>query len=474
MKSKERKLSMPEGIILLIFSIVLIFLNARKWGIGTGLSILGVAMVLITYSMVVLRIPWDDILKEILNTFQIGMGATLILMMVGFIGSSWTVSGTNPMLIFYGLKLITPKIYLVIAFLLPLICGMATGSAWAIISSVGVALFGVGVGIGANPAAAAAAIASGAYVGDKWSPFSDVPNLAGATTGFSSMQIFKNQIPVEIPSIALTVILYLIIGMSSSKTGFDTTQVDEIMNALDGAYSFNILLLLPPIIIIVLSALKKPTIPVLALSALVAVGEGIVFQKVAPAAAFNVLYNGVTANTGNALLDKLLSGGGLTNMMGLILIIFCAFIFAGVVERMGLLRVVLKDLSKIAKSKGLIVLYSMITSILSVFLTASVYVSTILNTRIWGNVYVENGMSKTMVARTTDEGMSNWGMIVPWSSGVAVVVGAFGVALSDYLPYLFSTWFGMLFTLLFAFMGKYIDPPTESELEELAREKETA
>ena len=464
---KERKLNLVEGIILLVFAIVLIYMNARKWGIGTGLSILGVAMVLITYAMFVLHISWDDILKEILGTFQMGMGAVLILMMVGFIGSSWTVSGTNPMLIYYGLKMISPAIYLVIAFILPAICGMATGSAWAIISSVGVAVFGVGIGIGINPAAAAAAIASGAYVGDKWSPFSDVPNLAGACTGFSSMDVFKNQLPVEVPSLVLTCVLYLVMGMKSAGQSYDPSAVNAILSTLEGAYNFNILLLLPPVVLIVMAALKKPIIPVLTFSSLIAVAEGIIFQKQAPAAAFNVLYSGVTANTGDELLDKLLSGGGLTNMMSLILIIFCAFVFAGVIERMGLLRVVLKDLSKVAKSHGMIVLYSMITSVLSVFLTASVYVATILNTRIWGDVYVENNMSKKMLCRTCDEGMSNWGMIVPWSSGVAVVVGAFGVSLGEYLPFLFSTWFGMIFTLLFAFLHKFEDAPTEAELKQL-------
>lgn len=469
--SKERKLTMPEGIILLIFAIVLIFLNARRWGIGTGLSVLGVAMCLMAYSMFVLRIPWDDILQEILATFQMGMGATLILLMVGFIGSSWTVSGTNPMLIYYGLKAITPALYLVVAFILPAICGMATGSAWAIISSVGVALFGVGVGIGANPAAAAAAIASGAYVGDKWSPFSDVPNLSGACTGFTSMDIFKNQLPVEVPSLALTVILYLVMGLRSAGQTYDPAVTQSILDALDGAYKFNILLLLPPIIIIVLAVLKKPIIPTLALSALVAVAEGTIFQGVPLNSSFNVLYSGVTAETGDELLDKLLSGGGLTNMMSLILIIFCAFIFAGVIERMGLLKVVLKDISKIAKNKGLTTLYAVFTSILSVFLTASVYVSTILNTRIWGDVFVENNMSKATLARVTDEGMSNWGMIVPWSSGVAVVVGAFGVSLGSYLPFLFSTWFGMLFTILYAFMDKFQPEPTPEEIEAYERVK---
>lgn len=467
MEKKERKISLPEAVVLLVVSIVLIYMNARKWGIGTGLSILGVGMFLAAYSMIVLRIPWDDINDEILKVFQTGMGATLILLMVGFIGSSWTVSGTNPMLIYYGLKLISPALYYVIAFILPMILGMATGSAWAIISSVGVALFGVGVGLGVNPAIAAAAISSGAYVGDKWSPFSDVPNLAGASTGHTSFEVFQAQIPVEIPSLVLAVAAYLVLGLRFAGQSADLSVVDEILECLDGVYHFNILLLIPPIIVIGGAFLKKPIIPCLAFSSLVAVLEGCIFQGEPLNKSFNVLYSGVTANTGNDLIDALLSGGGLSNMMSLILIIFCAFIFAGIIERMGLLSVVLKDLANVAKSHGMIILYSMLTSVLAVFLTASVYVSTILNARIWGNVYKKSGMSTLMLARVTDEGMSNWGMIVPWSSGVAVVCGAFGVTLGQYLPFLFSTWFGMIFTLIWGFTNRYEIKVTKEELEEM-------
>ncbi len=464
---KERKITLVEASVLLVISIVLIYMNARKWGIGTGLSILGVGMFLAAYSMIVLRISWEDINKEILKVFQTGMGATLILLMVGFIGSSWTVSGTNPMLIYFGLKLISPALYYAVAFILPAVLGVATGSAWAIISSVGVALFGVGVGLGVNPAVAAAAIASGAYVGDKWSPFSDVPNLAGASNGHTSFEVFKAQLPVEIPALVLTVAAYLIMGFRFAGGSADLSVVDEILGCLEGVYHFNILLLLPPVIVIGGAFIKMPIIPCLALSSLVAVAEGSLFQGEPLTASFNVLYSGVTADTGNELIDALLSGGGLSNMMSLILIIFCAFIFAGIIERMGLLNVILKDLSKVARSHGMIVLYSMITSVLTVFLTASVYVSTILNARIWGNVYKKSGMSTLMLARVTDEGMSNWGMIVPWSSGVAVVCGAFGVTLGQYLPFLFSTWFGMGFTLLWGFLKRYEIAVTQEELEEM-------
>lgn len=460
----ERKLTFTEALILLIVVIAVIFLNAMKFKIGTGLSVLSVAMILAAYGMLVLHISWDSIMEEMLKVFQNGMGAVMILLMVGFIGGSWTASGTTPMLIYYGLDLISPSVYLIVAFLLCAVLGMATGSAWAIISSVGLALMGVAQGLGVPVAPAAAAIAGGAYVGDMWSPFSDVPNLASACTRGTSFDVFKAMIPTQVPALVLSIALYGILGFKYAGGAFDNSAVVEIQTALSQVYHWNILLLLPLVVVIGGVALKFPIIPTLVVSSLTAVVEGVAFQGMAAPAAFNVLYNGVVAETGNEAIDKLLSGGGLTSMMSLILIIFCAFAFAGVIERIGLLKILLGGLASKSKSRGVTILLSMISGIASVYLTASVYVAEILNCRIWNDVYKKQGMSTLMNARVQNGGMSNWGMIVPWSGGVALVSSCFGLTWSQYAPYLFMTWGSMLFILLWGFLGKFTIPLEEDEM----------
>lgn len=461
-KKTERKIGFVEALILLLVVIVVIFLNAMKFKIGTGLSVLSVAMIIGAYGMLALHIPWDDMMADILKVFQNGMGAVMILLMVGFIGGSWTASGTTPMLIYYGLELISPSVYLIVAFLLCAVLGMATGSAWAIISSVGLALMGVAQGLGVPVAPAAAAIAGGAYVGDMWSPFSDVPNLAAACTRGTSFDVFKAMFPTEIPAIIVAVVLYGILGIKYASGSFDNSAVVEIQTALTDVYSWNILLL-PLVVVIGGVALKFPIIPTLVVSSLVAVVEAVVFQGMAGPAAFNVLYNGVTANTGNAAIDDLLSGGGLTSMMSLILTIFCAFTFAGIIERVGLLKVVLGGLAEKSKSRGMTILLSMVSGIASVYLTASVYVAEILNCRVWNEVYKKQGMSTLMNARVQNGGMSNWGMIVPWSGGVAVMASCFGLTWSQYAPYLFVTWASMFFIVLWGFTGKFMIEQEEDE-----------
>ncbi len=459
----ERKLSFVEALVLLVVIIVVIFLNAMKFKVETGLSVLSIAMIIGAYGMLALHIPWDDMMTEMLKVFQNGMGAVMILLMVGFIGGSWTASGTTPMLIYYGLDLITPSVYLIVAFLLSAVLGMATGSAWAIISSVGLALMGVAQGLGVPTAPAAAAIAGGAYVGDMWSPFSDVPNLASACTRGTSFDVFKAMIPTQVPAVIVSIVLYGILGIRYASGSFDNSAVIEIQTALSGVYSWNILLLLPLIVVIGGVVLKFPTIPTLVASSLVAVVEAIVFQGMSGSAAFNVLYGGVVTDTGNETIDSLLSGGGLTSMMSLILIIFCAFAFAGIIERVGLLKILLGGLASKSKNRGMTIALSMISGIVGVYLTASVYVSEILNCRIWNDVYKKQGMSTLMNARVQNGGMSNWGMIVPWSGGVAVMANCFGLSWEQYAPYLFMTWASMFFILLWGFIGKFTIPLEEDE-----------
>ena len=459
----ERKLSFVEALVLLVVIIVVIFLNAMKFKVETGLSVLSIAMIIGAYGMLALHIPWDDMMTEMLKVFQNGMGAVMILLMVGFIGGSWTASGTTPMLIYYGLDLITPSVYLIVAFLLSAVLGMATGSAWAIISSVGLALMGVAQGLGVPTAPAAAAIAGGAYVGDMWSPFSDVPNLASACTRGTSFDVFKAMIPTQVPAVIVSIVLYGILGIRYAGGSFDNSAVIEIQTALSGVYNWNILLLLPLIVVIGGVVLKFPTIPTLVASSLVAVVEAIVFQGMSGSAAFNVLYGGVVTDTGNETIDSLLSGGGLTSMMSLILIIFCAFAFAGIIERVGLLKILLGGLASKSKNRGMTIALSMISGIVGVYLTASVYVSEILNCRIWNDVYKKQGMSTLTNGRVQNGGMSNWGMIVPWSGGVAVMANCFGLSWEQYAPYLFMTWASMFFILLWGFIGKFTIPLEEDE-----------
>jgi len=385
------------------------------------------------------------------------MPATLILLMVGLISGSWLSSGTTPILIYWGLKILNPSVYLAVTFLITAIGGMATGSAWAIMATFGVALMGVANGLGISPPIAAAAICCGSYLGDKWSPLSDVTNLASAVTEENSFRLFGCMIPTAGVSAGIALVIYAVMGFVMGTQGtYDAGGTHDIITTLEHTYTFNPILILPLVVVVVFAVMKKPIFPVLVGGAGIGTILAILVQGTSVTEALSALYNGYFVSTGNEAIDSLLSGGGLSYMMSLILMLFCAFIFAGIIESMGLLDVILEKLIKLARTRGNLILVSMITTVLGVYMTSSVYVSTIMNGRMYLPAYEKQGIDKIALARTLAETASYFGAIVPWSNGAIIMLSTFGVAWYQYAPYMFNHWLAMIFVLVCGYTGKFL------------------
>lgn len=461
---EKRKISFNESIILLICFIAVLMWGALVGKIPTGMSILLCATVASLYGMLVLKIEWDEILNGILKVFSIGMPAVLILLMVGLITASWFASGTTPMLIYAGLKILNPSIFLAAAFIITGVASVATGSAWAIIGSFGVALMGIAQGLGVPVGVAAGAIIAGSYLGDKWSPLSDSANLAAGVAGQDVFHLFKSMMSTTGIATIAALIIYLIMGLGYGNNGeIDTTGIQSIVSGLESAYNFNILLILPPIIVIVLAVRKKPILPSLVIGVVAGAILAIIFQKIAVNEMLKMLYSGYQSSTGLEGIDKLLSGGGLKSMMGLILIIFCAFIFAGAVEVLGVLETILNKLTNLTKSTGSLVLTSLVTSILTVYLSSSVYVSLILNGRMYVPAYEKAGLHKVNLSRTIVEAASYSGAYVPWSGGALLVLGTLGVKWTEFTPYLFNHWITLILVVVFAFTNKFMEKADDKQ-----------
>ncbi|QEK13396.1 sodium:proton antiporter [Crassaminicella thermophila] len=458
MKRAKRNISFKESVFLLFTFIFILMWGALKAKIPTGMSILLCAIVTSTYGMLILRFEWDEILKGILKVFSIGMPAVLILLMVGLITASWLASGTTPILIYWGLKILRPSIFLIAAFLITSIASIATGSAWAIIGTFGVALMGIANGIGVPIGVAVGAIVAGSYLGDKWSPLSDSANLAAAVAGQDVFHLFKSMFSTTGLGALGAIIIYGIIGLGyANNSAVDASSIKEIIDGLANAYNFNIILILPPLVVIYLAVRKKPILPVLVIGVIIGAILAILLQNIPVNKMLSVLYSGYSSSTGLEGIDKLLSGGGLKSMMGLILIIFCAFIFAGTVEVIGILDTILNKLTKLTQSEGSLVLTSLITSVLTVYLSSSVYVSLILNGRMYVPAYERVGLHKVNLSRTIVEAASYSGAYVPWSGGALLILGTLGLKWYEFAPYLFNHWISMVLVVLFAFMGKFME-----------------
>lgn len=467
-KRVSRKLKFIEALVLLFILVSFLIWCAIIAKVPTGMAILTCGIIAAIYGMFILNIKWDDMLEEIMKVFKVGMGAVLILLMVGLIAGSWLSSGTTPLLIYYGLQIISPAMFLMVAFIITAVAGMATGSAWAIIGSFGIALMGVATGLGIPTPIAAAAICAGSYLGDKWSPLSDVTNLASAVTEGTSFDLFGTMIPTALPGVIGAIIIYGIMGVKYAGGVVDSSAINPILAGLSGAYTFTPLLLIPPILVIVLASMKKPILPVLVLGVFSGSFFAVVTQGMSVSKSLTVLYSGYVATTGDKAIDKLLTGGGLSSMMALILIIFCSFIFAGIIEQMGMLDVIVLKLSSLTNNRGNLVLVSVGTTILGVYLSSSVYVTTILNGRMWTPAYKKAGLHPQMLARTLSEAGSYTGAIVPWSGGALIMLSTFGVHWYQYTPYMFNHFISLACVILFAYLGKFMRSYKQVEEEKSA------
>lgn len=451
-----RKVTFIEAMALLIIIVVIMVWTSLIAKIPTAMGVLYSAIVCAVYGLI-LGFKWDDMFESVLEVVQTAMPALFFLMLVGFVSASWIASGTIPYMIYLGLKIIHPSMFLLTAFILTVIASMATGSSWAIVTSLGIALGGIATGLGIPSAMAAGAIVSGCFLGDKWSPLSDTPNLAAASTGQNIIELFVNMVPTSGYGSILAAIGFLILGFTIPiDSGANTQAVTQLMHGLSSNFNFNFLLLAPVIFVFVMAALKFAILPVLSIGVGIGMVESIIFQGQTFTSLTKIVWNGYVSDTGIDVIDSLLSRGGAMSIADLVMLLFAAFTFAGLIEKIGVLDAIMDKLLKVIKSTGSLVLCTLITSTITVFLSSSVYVAIILNGRMYDKAYREKNLDIINLSRTITEGSAYFGGICPWSGGALLVITSLGVEPWSYVPYVFGCWGAIFFTILWGYTGKYM------------------
>ena len=454
-KEQKREISFLESFILvLIFVMIFIFASGR---FPTGMAILLCALVSAAYGVLKLKISWEAIYASILKMFSKGMSAVIILLMVGLISASWLASGTIPALVVMGLKILTPGTFLIAAFVSSAIVSIATGSSWTTCATVGVALMGVANGIGVPVGIAGGAIVSGCWIGDKWSPLSDTTNLGAAMTQEDVLDVWKKMIPTSGLGGLIAAVIFAFMGLKYAGNGMDKEKIQFLIDGISAQYNINYLLLLLPIIVVVfLAAKKKPVLPVLVLGVLLALGIAVFYQGKDLGELLKALYNGYATNTGIPEIDKLLTGGGMLSMMGIMLIIFCAFILAGVLEEVGIMSALISKMGKITGNRGTLVLASYISAVLCTYLGGTAYTGVVLNAGMFEKPYNDLGMDKLTMARSLLEGSGHTNALVPWCGSHVLIVSTLGITFKDFLPFYYSFWASSILLIIYGFTGWFM------------------
>jgi NhaC family Na+:H+ antiporter len=457
-KSQERK--RPSLVIALIPLLTMGLLL----GIGYGVYQIRPQVLLLAAAFLTgclgfaLKFRWEDMQRGIVQSIHKAMPAILIMLCVGVLIGSWMASGTIPMIIYYGLKLISPQFFLFSACLICSITAVATGTSWGTVGTVGVAFIGIAMGLGIPLGLAAGAIVAGAYFGDKMSPFSDIPNLAAVTAEVNLFDHIRHMLWSAVPGWILGLAVYLAVGLRYSKGTIASETMNLILETLRKNFRFHVLLLLPLAVVLYLAYTKRPTIPGMLLSSLLASVLALVFQNETVVRLAQAMNSGYPARTGVEAVDRLLARGGLMSMMETQLVAFTAFSFGGIMQSTGLLAVLLDRIMKVARRVGSLVAVTIGSCVVTALVTGSSYLSIIIPGDLLKPAYRSRNLAAKNLSRIIDECGGILVPLVPWSMAGVYITGALGVPVTSYLHWAIPVWAAIFILGAFGFSGFTMAP----------------
>jgi Na+:H+ antiporter, NhaC family len=428
-------------------------------GVGYGVYQIKSQVLLVTAAFLtgclglILGFKWADMQKGIVDSIHKAMPAILIMLSVGVLIGAWMACGTIPMVIYYGLQLISPQYFLVTACLVCSITSLATGTSWGTIGTLGVAFIGIAMGLGIPMGAAAGAIVAGAYFGDKMSPLSDIPNLAVVVAGSNLFDHIKHMMWSAVPAWLIGFVVYFFAGLGYGAKTVQNETMTLILQTLRANFRFNLWLLLPMAIVFYAAIAKKPTIPAMLVSSFVAAALALIFQKSTIRELATAVNSGYPAHTGVELVDKLLSRGGLMSMMETQLIAFTAFSFGGIMQATGLLAVILEKVMKLTERVWSLVLTTIGTALLAAGITGSSYLSMIIPADLLAPVYKKKGLAAKNLSRIIEESGAIMVPLIPWSMAGVYITGTIGVSPVSYLPWAVMNYLSVVVLAVFGLTG---------------------
>ncbi|RLD23004.1 MAG: Na+/H+ antiporter NhaC [Bacteroidetes bacterium] len=471
MTSEPRVPSLFESLVPIIVLILLLTLNVFIFSDDAtyGSNQMALLFSATTAGLIAVRLgyKWKPILDGIVKSISSAMAAILILMLIGSLAGTWLISGIVPALIYYGLEILNPTIFLFAAVIVSAIVSIATGSSWTTAATVGIALVGIGQAMNINEGVVAGAIISGAYFGDKMSPMSDTTNLAPAMAGTDLFTHIRYMAITTIPSISITLIIFLIWGFTlDSQSKMESITV--VQDAIASKFTITPWLFLVPVVVIAMIVKKIPALPALLTGAVLGGVFAIIFQpdivlEIAgkSEASFYAFYEGVIRAmytetkiaTGHPMVDDLLTAGGMFGMMNTIWLIICAMIFGGVMETSGMLERIAQSIIQYAHSTGSLVASTAITCGFINVTASDQYIAIVVPGRMFAKTYRDRGLAPENLSRTLEDSGTVTSVLVPWNTCGAYQAGVLGVATFSYLPFAFFNIISPMMTIFFAYAG---------------------
>lgn len=447
----NKKIGLLEASIVLSLIILSISVGVIVLKLSPNITILFAISVSIFY-VLLKRMPMEIINNGIVSGLKPGIIPIFIFLLVGALIAVWIQAGIIPTLMVVGFKIISVKWFVPSVFLVCAIVGSAVGSAFTVMSTIGIAFFGIGATIGLNPALVVGAIVSGSVFGDKMSPLSESTNLASAIVGADLFKHIKHLMWSTIPAFVISLILFSILGMSN--TNADLSEIDTVVNVLESNFSISFWSVIPIILMLVCAWKKIPAIITILLN--VIVGIVMIFiqnSSTAISSIATVVEKGFVSKTGNQEIDLLLSRGGIDSMMPTVALIILTLSLGGILMEIGLVTTVIESLVKKLNSTWQLIVVTLLSSIGVNIFIGEQFLSVILPGNAFKEAYNERNIDPVVLSRTLEDGGTVINYLIPWGIAGSFVASTFGVPTLTYLPFVFFSLLSPVFTVLSAVTG---------------------
>lgn len=447
-----RQPNLLESLIPVVMLMFFLGVSILKFKTSSHIALIGGTTVA---SLMAVRLGyrWKEIEAGLVQGIVLALQACLILLIIGTLIGTWLLSGIVPTMIYWGLKVLSPGIFLVATCFICSLVSLATGSSWSTAGTVGIALIGVGQGLGVPLPMVAGAIVSGAYFGDKMSPLSDTTNLAPAMAGTDLFSHVRHMVYTTGPSWTLALMIYAILGLKYSGAEMHADNVDTILSTLQTNFSLHPLLLIPPGLVIVMVVTRMPALPALLAGSIIGGICALIFQGSDLATVISVAYNGFVSQTGLPLVDDLLTRGGMQSMLSTVALIMCALSFGGVMEKSRMLETIASAILKLAKSTGSLVVATITTCISMNIIAPDQYLSIVVPGRMYKNAFDKRGLHPKNLSRCLEDAGTLSSPLIPWNTCGAFMFATLGVWPLAYLPFAFLNLINPFVSIFYGYTG---------------------
>ncbi len=469
MNSKTRSLIL--AFIPIIVLVVMLSIDVALFGEDSSYGANQVALLTAAFVAAVIAIAsgkqWETLYNGIIESIRSALGAVLILLLIGALAGTWLISGVIPAMVYYGLELLNPTVFLFASCIICAIVSLATGSSWGTIGTVGIALIAIGRTLGIGEGWVAGAIISGAYFGDKMSPLSDTTNLAPAVAGTDLFTHIRYMMYTTIPSISIALIIFLIAGFTLPRE-MASISVDGMQSAMAGTFALSPWLFAVPAVVLFLIARKMDAIPALFIGTLAGGICAVLFQpetirelggssgsyaEASYIAVVNAMALTTEVDTGDATVNKLLSTNGMQGMLNTIWLIICALTFGGIMQAAGMLQQITEAILSGVKSVVSLVGATAGTCIVFNVLASDQYLAIVVPGKMFAPAFEKQQLAPENLSRTLEDSGTVTSVLIPWNTCGVAQSGMLSVATLTYAPYCFFNIISPLMTILFAAIG---------------------